>query len=99
LYGSQFFGGPVRYVLAAAGHIAGVINPPAKKKRSFWTGESLPAGADQWLAKAQEQPGSWWTDWGAWLAKRSGKKQAPPSLGSNAHPPLQDAPGSYVLAK
>ncbi|MFP3335385.1 class I poly(R)-hydroxyalkanoic acid synthase, partial [Pseudomonas sp. SIMBA_064] len=60
--------GPLKFVLGASGHIAGVINPPAKKKRSFWVNEGdLPESADDWLAGATEQPGSWWTTWVEWL--------------------------------
>ncbi|MBN8905060.1 MAG: class I poly(R)-hydroxyalkanoic acid synthase [Alphaproteobacteria bacterium] len=95
---TQIAGGKVRYVLASSGHIAGIINPPGGKG-TFWTNDSPAATPEEWRAGATRHDGSWWTDWGAWLAKRSGKKQAPPSLGTNAYPPLQDAPGSYVLAK
>jgi len=95
---TQLAGGKVRYVLASSGHIAGIINPPGGKG-IFWTNDTRAATADEWRAGAARHDGSWWTDWGAWLAKRSGKQRPPPSVGSNAHPPLQDAPGSYVLAK
>ena len=68
LYGSQFFGGPVTYVLAGSGHIAGVINPPAKPKYQYWTGpEAEGTDVDKWLAKAEEHPGSWWPHWLDWL--------------------------------
>ena len=68
MLGSQFFGGPVRFVVAGSGHIAGVVNPPAKKKYQYWTGPR-PAGTDleKWLAEAEEHPGSWWPDWISWL--------------------------------
>jgi polyhydroxyalkanoate synthase subunit PhaC len=95
---TQLAGGKVRYVLASSGHIAGIINPPGGKGM-FWTNDARVATPEEWRAGATRHDGSWWTDWGAWLGKRSGKKRAPPSLGSNSHPPLQDAPGSYVLAK
>jgi polyhydroxyalkanoate synthase subunit PhaC len=95
---TQLAGGKVRYVLASSGHIAGIINPPGGKGM-FWTNDARAAAPEEWRAGATRHDGSWWTDWGAWLGKRSGKKRAPPSLGSNSHPPLQDAPGSYVLAK
>ncbi len=95
---TQLSGGKVRYVLASSGHIAGIINPPGGKG-AFWTNDARAETPEEWRAGATRHDGSWWTDWGAWLAKRSGKQRRPPSVGSNSHPPLQDAPGSYVLAK
>ena len=95
---TQLVGGRVRFVLASSGHIAGIINPPGGKG-SFWSNGSSASTPEQWRAGATRHDGSWWTDWGAWLAERSGEKRPPPPVGSNRHPPLQDAPGSYVLAK
>ena len=92
-------GGPVRFVLAESGHIAGIINPPAAHKRSFWTNDDPTADPEQWLAGATQHPGSWWEDWTAWLAERSGEQAAPPAQGSPECPVLADAPGSYVLEK
>jgi len=92
-------GGKVRYVLASSGHIAGIINPPGGKG-TFWTNEDATAETpEQWRAAAQASNGSWWTDWFAWLAARSGSKAAPPAMGGDRYPPLQDAPGSYMLEK
>lgn len=92
-----------RFVLGASGHIAGVINPPAKKKRSHWIGQAQgaqPASADEWFAAAQEHPGSWWTDWDAWLAGHAGKQlAAPKNPGSRRHKPIEPAPGRYVKQK
>jgi polyhydroxyalkanoate synthase len=92
-----------RFVLGASGHIAGVINPPAKKKRSHWIGPAQgpqPAAADEWFAGAQEHPGSWWTDWDAWLAGHAGKQlAAPKNPGSRRHKPIEPAPGRYVKQK
>jgi polyhydroxyalkanoate synthase len=92
-----------RFVLGASGHIAGVINPPAKKKRSHWIGQAQgaqPASADEWFATAQEHPGSWWTDWDAWLAGHAGKQlAAPKNPGSRRHKPIEPAPGRYVKQK
>ncbi len=95
---TQLTGGTVRYVVASSGHIAGIINPPGGKG-TYWTNEAPAETPEQWRAAAQASDGSWWTDWFAWLAARSGQKAAPPAMGSGHHPPLGDAPGSYVLEK
>lgn len=86
-----------RFVLGASGHIAGVINPPAKKKRSYWTHKALPATAEAWLAGATEHPGSWWADWAAFLSSHAGDLVAAPRKYGNArHKPIEPAPGRYV---
>jgi len=85
------------FVLGASGHIAGVINPPAKKRRSHWIGEPYPEDPETWLAKALEQPGSWWPVWSEWLAKHGGgTRKAPAKQGSAKHKPIEPAPGRYV---
>jgi polyhydroxyalkanoate synthase len=96
--------GPQKFVLGASGHIAGVINPPSKNKRSFWMIDSddkrLPADADDWFAAATEHPGSWWPAWTHWLDGHAGKKvKAPASLGSKEYPVIEPAPGRYVLQR
>jgi polyhydroxyalkanoate synthase subunit PhaC len=97
---TQVLKGDKRFVLGASGHIAGVINPPAKKKRSHWTSDVLPATANEWFAQAQEHPGSWWTDWAAWLASHAGDKvNAPKSYGSRKYKVIEPAPGRYVQQK
>ena len=98
LYGSQFFGGPVRYVLAGSGHIAGVINPPGPKiKYQYWLGDA-PKGddVDKWMATATEHPGSWWPDWLDWIGKISDEKVSSRAVGGGQFEPIEDAPGSYV---
>jgi len=97
---TQLFGGAVRFALASSGHIAGIVNPPGGKGAYWVTGPGpQAAGPRQWLQAATRHDGSWWTDWSAWLSQRSGRMVNPPTLGSDAHPPLGDAPGSYVLEK
>ena len=96
------FSGANRFVLGASGHIAGVINPPAKHKRHYWTSETqqYPAQAQQWLDQATEHAGSWWPDWYKWLGLQSGKKiLAPKAAGSQAFPALEEAPGSFVKVR
>src|SRR5262249_49695860 len=92
----QLVSGKTRFVLASSGHIAGIINPPGGKG-SYRTNDDKTDMPARWRESAQRHEGSWWTDWVAWLAARSGAKRKPGSWGSRLHPPLQDAPGSYVL--
>jgi polyhydroxyalkanoate synthase len=90
----------LRFVLGASGHIAGVINPPAKKKRSYWTNEALPADPQAWLSGAKEHAGSWWPDWLGWLGKQAGARRAAPKvLGNASYAPIEPAPGRYVRQK
>jgi polyhydroxyalkanoate synthase len=96
----QHVGGEKTFVLGASGHIAGVVNPPAKKARSYWTGEAqedYPIDPEQWLGRAQEHPGSWWPVWLAWLAQHGGAMRAAPRApGSVQYQPIEPAPGRYV---
>ncbi|MBC7394684.1 MAG: class I poly(R)-hydroxyalkanoic acid synthase [Variovorax sp.] len=100
---TQLLKGKKRFVMGASGHIAGVINPPAKKKRSHWIREDgkLPASQADWLTGAQEHPGSWWTDWAQWLKGHAGKQiAAPKAYGKgSAYKASEPAPGRYVKAK
>ena len=99
---SQVVSGPKTFVLGASGHIAGVINPPEKKKRSHWvsSARTLPATAQAWMETATEQPGSWWPAWSGWLAEQAGKMvPAPKQPGSRLHPVIEAAPGRYVKRK
>ena len=96
---TQLLGGDVRFVLGASGHIAGVINPPAKTKRNHWVGD-VAADAERWLEQAQDVPGSWWPAWADWLGRHAGRKvAAPQSAGSRKYKPIEPAPGRYVKAK
>jgi polyhydroxyalkanoate synthase len=94
-------GGPTQFVLAASGHIAGVINPPAKNKRNYWLNDQpAQSGPDAWFDAATQHPGSWWPHWSAWLANHAGPMvHAPVSPGSLDHPPIEPAPGRYVKEK
>ncbi len=108
---TRLFGGPVRFIIAGSGHIAGVINPPSAKKYQYWTNDAAGAGTDgkikgpypatveEWQAGTVEHPGSWWGDWDAWLSKLSGKKIAARVPGDGKLKVLGDAPGTYVKVK
>ena len=93
---TQLFSGPVKFVLGESGHIAGVINPPAKRKYGYWTNTSNPESADDWHASAKHQAGSWWPDWGRWMSRHGGGKVPAREPGTGALPALEAAPGSYV---
>jgi polyhydroxyalkanoate synthase subunit PhaC len=98
--GSSLFGGPMRFVLSGSGHIAGVVNPPALNKYQYWTGEA-PKGADvdAWLKTAEMHPGSWWTDWIAWLKSHDTGEVPAREPGGGKLAPIEDAPGSYVRVR
>ena len=100
MVGSKSFGGDVRFVVSGSGHIAGVINPPAKRKYQYWTGPK-PRNADinGWLAKAKEHPGSWWPDWLLWITRQSPTEVPARVPGAGALKPIEDAPGSYVKVR
>jgi polyhydroxyalkanoate synthase len=85
------------FVLGASGHIAGVVNPPAKKRRSFWTAERYPEDPEGFLENAKETRGSWWPVWTGWLERHAqGRRTAPAALGNVQYRPLEAAPGRYV---
>jgi len=107
---TQILPGKKRFVMGASGHIAGVINPPAKKKRSYWTndqlassrtsGDKYPASQEDWQKNATEHVGSWWPDWSDWLQSHAGKQiAAPKTYGSRKFKAIEPAPGRYVKAK
>ena len=94
---TQLFAGPVEFVLGGSGHIAGVINPPAKKKYGYRTGSKNPSSPEAWLAAAHEHEGSWWPHWARWLAPFGGGEVPARVPGDGGLPAIEDAPGSYVL--
>ena len=98
--------GPVRFVLGASGHIAGVINPPHKNRRNYWVNDKQGDDMDRtqsasaWLKDAEEKPGSWWPAWAEWLESKGGKKiRARKNMGSKDYPVIEAAPGRYVKVK
>jgi polyhydroxyalkanoate synthase len=94
--GAKLLGGPVNFLLAGSGHIAGVVNPPSANKYGHWTNDQLPATADEWLASAQQHDGSWWNTWNAWVTPFGGDKVPARVPGTGKLKALEDAPGSYV---
>jgi polyhydroxyalkanoate synthase len=94
-------GGPARYVLATSGHILGIINPPVTPpRRRYWVGDATGlCDAAAWRESTEKASGSWWEDWVGWLGERCGPLEPPPSLGNRQYPPLEAAPGRYVLEK
>ena len=95
----SLLGGPVRFMLAGSGHIAGVVNPPSANKYNYWMNEDQPDDLEEWLAGAESHPGSWWPDWDAWLSQYSGELVEARQPGDGKLAALEDAPGSYVKKK
>jgi polyhydroxyalkanoate synthase len=91
--------GPIVFVLAASGHIAGVINPASRNRRNYWLGGKLTKNPEAWLQKAASRPGSWWTHWAAWLEKHGGARVPSGAPGSPDYPEIEPAPGRYVKEK
>jgi polyhydroxyalkanoate synthase len=98
-HGSKFFGGPVRFVLSGSGHIAGVVNPPAKTKYQYWTGGNPAGDINTWIKNAKEHPGSWWPDWIEWIKQQDGETVQARKPGGGKLTPIEDAPGSYVRVR
>ncbi|MDX6749310.1 class I poly(R)-hydroxyalkanoic acid synthase [Geminicoccaceae bacterium 1502E] len=96
---TQIYKGEKKFVLAGSGHIAGVVNPPASGKYGYWTNEELPADPDQWLVGASQHQGSWWTDWAAWNAAKSGPMVPARKPGDGGLEVIEDAPGSYAKVR
>src|SRR5215468_8051406 len=97
--GTQLVSGPVRFVLGASGHVAGVINPPSANKYGYWLGKTLPKDPEAWLQRAEFHPGSWWTDWTKWVARHGGGQVPAREPGSGELAVIEDAPGSYVQVR
>lgn len=95
---TQIFSGPIEFTLTASGHVAGVVNPPAKKKYCYWSHETKrqPKTCEEWLNISHETPGSWWPHWEKWLRGHAGEKVKARVPGSGKLKALEDAPGSYV---
>ena len=97
--GTQLLSGPKRFVLAASGHIAGVVNPPEGGKYSHWINQDLPSDPEEWFKGATEIAGSWWPDWHRWVSAQA-KAQVPARMpGDGKLKPIEDAPGSYVQVR
>ncbi|GGF55795.1 class I poly(R)-hydroxyalkanoic acid synthase [Azorhizobium oxalatiphilum] len=94
--GAGLLGGPVRFVLAGSGHIAGVVNHPGKQKYQYWTGGDVVGNYDAWVEAAQEHKGSWWPDWLEWFSALHQEEVPARPVGNNLYPPIEDAPGRYV---
>ena len=97
--GANLFSGPVKFVLAASGHIAGVVNPPAAEKYCYWTNAKLPKTSDEWLKSSEQTPGSWWPEWNNWVSKFSEGKVPARDPNKGGLPVLEDAPGSYAKVR
>jgi polyhydroxyalkanoate synthase subunit PhaC len=93
---TQWYRGKTRFVLAGSGHIAGVVNPPTQQKYGYWTNDRLPPDPRYWLEGATEHPGSWWPDWAAWNADKSGAQVPARQPGAGKLKPIEDAPGAYA---
>jgi polyhydroxyalkanoate synthase len=94
--GTQIFSGPIRFVLGASGHVAGVVNPPAANKYGYWTNDALPAEPESWLAGASKHGGSWWEDWAGWVANHTGPRVPARTPGDGDLKPIEEAPGAFV---
>lgn len=96
---TQLFSGETTFTLAASGHVAGVVNPPAKKKYCYWTNKNNVADPDEWFSNAKSHDGSWWPQWQKWIGKYAGEKVPARKIGGGKLKPIEDAPGSYVKMK
>jgi polyhydroxyalkanoate synthase len=97
--GAKSFGGPVRYVMAGSGHIAGVVNPADKPKYQFWSDGPPEGRFEDWVERAKETPGSWWPDWSRWIIAQAPERAPAREVGAGKLKPISDAPGEYVRVK
>lgn len=97
--GTRIFPGPTRFVLGMSGHIAGVINPPAKNKYGYWTNTNTAADTNEWLSGAKQHEGSWWPDWARWVSKYAEERVPARIPGDRKLMVQEDAPGSYVKVR
>jgi polyhydroxyalkanoate synthase len=97
--GTQIYGGPVRFTLAASGHIAGVINPPESGKYNHWENPDLPPTPEEWFTGATEIAGSWWPDWHRWVVSHGAEQASARVPGDGKLAAIEDAPGSYVKVR
>lgn len=88
-----------RFIMSQSGHIAGIVNPPNKKKYGHYTNADLTLSPEEWLQQATFVPCSWWEDWGTWLASHAGPKKSAGPVGSDVFKPISDAPGTYVRVR
>jgi polyhydroxyalkanoate synthase len=96
---THIYGGPIRFVLSASGHIAGVVNPPGANKYSHWVNSKLPASPDAWLEGSEQKPGSWWPEWSKWLGKYAGGKVDARVPGDGGLKAIEPAPGAYAKTR
>ena len=96
--GARRFGGPTRFVLGGSGHIAGIVNPPAANKYGYWVNPAakLPESAEAWFEGAQQNAGSWWTDWQAWVTAHDSEQTEARDPAKGKLEALEDAPGHFV---
>jgi polyhydroxyalkanoate synthase subunit PhaC len=99
--GARYLGGPVRFVLGGSGHIAGIINPPGARKYHYWVNEARPPTPEEWFETATQKPGSWWSDWQAWMDEQNAGEEKVParSPGERGLKPIEDAPGRYAMMR
>ena len=97
--GSKLFGGDVTYVVSGSGHIAGVVNPPDKKKYQYWTNGPVSGEYEDWMANATETAGSWWPNWQSWILANDDRMVEPRPPGGNQLNPIEEAPGSFVRVR